>query len=178
MDGKLTLQIKRLSQRVICHSERSEESRISDGQTLRFAQGDSFEIVSNTCGCNRRKFHGLTLVEVIIASALLVVAIIPILKGLTTVHSHTIMVEQRTMSLVYAQAKLDDIKARSVYSYDSNFAETSYVITGSYLGTVEDDQDPNLRTIRVSVGYDVDDNNSLSSDEVKVSLATYIAKRW
>jgi len=177
MVGKLTLQIKRLSQRVICHSERSEESRISDGQTLRFAQGDSFEIVSNTCGCNRRKFHGLTLVEVIIASALLVIAIIPILKGLTTVHSHTIMVEQKTMSLVYAQAKLDDIKARSVYSYSSNFANSSYVISGHYLGKVEDNRDPNLRTITVSVGYDTDNSSSLSDDEIKVSLATYIAKR-
>ena len=33
----------RLSQKTICHSERSEESLISDAQTLRFAQGDSFE---------------------------------------------------------------------------------------------------------------------------------------
>jgi len=37
---------ERLFQNAICHSERSEESRISDGQTLRFAQGDSLEIVS------------------------------------------------------------------------------------------------------------------------------------
>jgi len=125
-----------------------------------------------------RSGRGLTLVEVIIASALLVVAIIPILKGLTTVHSHTVMIERRTMSLVYAQGKLDDIKARSIYLYDSNFAENSYAISGLYLGTVEDDRDPNLRTISVSVGYDVDDNNSLSSDEVEVSLATYLAKRW
>jgi nicotinamide-nucleotide amidase len=37
---------KKLSQNTICHSERSEESLISVSQTLRFAQGDSFEIVS------------------------------------------------------------------------------------------------------------------------------------
>ena len=37
---------KKLSQNAICHSERSEESLISASQTLRFAQGDSFEIVS------------------------------------------------------------------------------------------------------------------------------------
>ena len=133
--------------------------------------------VSHPVENSRGRSGGLTLVEVIIASALLVIAIIPILKGLTTVHSHTIMVEQKTMSLVYAQAKLDDIRARSVYSYDSNFANPSYVISGHYLGKVQDNRDPNLRTITVSVGYDVDDNNSLSSDEVEVSLASYIAKR-
>jgi len=134
---------------------------------------------NSVCRGNRgnRQRGGLTLVEVIIASALLIIAIIPILKGLTTVSSHTIMVEQRTMSLVYAQAKLDDIKARSIYSYSSDFSNTSYVISGHYLGKVTDDRDPNLRTITVSVGYDIDDNNSLSSDEIEVSLATYIAKR-
>jgi len=39
-------QTERLSQNTICHSERSEESLISASQTLRFAQGDNFEIVS------------------------------------------------------------------------------------------------------------------------------------
>jgi len=38
---------EKLSQNATCHSERSEESLISAGQTLRFAQGDSFEIASN-----------------------------------------------------------------------------------------------------------------------------------
>jgi mannose-6-phosphate isomerase class I len=59
----LTLQLwiatkstKKLSQNAICHSERKkplalsvvegEESLISASQTLRFAQGDNFEIVS------------------------------------------------------------------------------------------------------------------------------------
>jgi Tfp pilus assembly protein PilV len=140
--------------------------------------GGKLIILIKTCGHSRRKSAGLTLIEVIVASALLVLAIIPILKGLTTVHSHTVMIEQRTMSLVYAQAKLDDIKARSIYGYSSNFANSSYVISGHYLGKVEDNQDPNLRTITVSVGYDIDDNNSLSSDEIEVSLATYLAKRW
>jgi len=42
---------KKLSQNTICHSERSEESLISASQTLRFAQGDSFEIVSKTSSC-------------------------------------------------------------------------------------------------------------------------------
>jgi hypothetical protein len=40
------LRAKKLSQKTPCHSERSEESLISAAQTLRFAQGDSFETVS------------------------------------------------------------------------------------------------------------------------------------
>jgi len=42
--------IKKLSQNTICHSERSEESLISVSQTLRFTQGDSFEIFSKWFG--------------------------------------------------------------------------------------------------------------------------------
>ena len=45
-EESLILGTKELSQNTICHSERSEESLISASQTLRFAQGDSFEIVS------------------------------------------------------------------------------------------------------------------------------------
>ena len=41
---------KKLSQNTICHSEHSEESLISVSQTLRFAQGDVFEIVSKQIG--------------------------------------------------------------------------------------------------------------------------------
>jgi hypothetical protein len=37
---------KKLSQNTVCHSERSEESLFLTGQTLRFAQSDSFEIVT------------------------------------------------------------------------------------------------------------------------------------
>jgi len=38
---------KKLSQRAQCHSERSEESPVFPGQTLRCAQGDNSEIISN-----------------------------------------------------------------------------------------------------------------------------------
>lgn len=42
------VQTKKLSQSAECHSERSEESLITTGQTLRFTQGDSFEIVTKS----------------------------------------------------------------------------------------------------------------------------------
>jgi hypothetical protein len=41
---------KKLSQNAKCHYEHSEESPILPGQTLRFAQGDSFEIISKEVG--------------------------------------------------------------------------------------------------------------------------------
>ena len=72
-----------------------------------------------------RKSEGFTLTEVIIASALLIIAIVPILKALTSAHVTSTIIEHRTRSLTLAQARLDEIRARSIYDYSSNYIETS-----------------------------------------------------
>jgi Tfp pilus assembly protein PilV len=124
-------------------------------------------------------YRGFTLTEVVVASALLIVGVVPILKALTTAHVNTTIIEHRSYSLILAQSKLDQIKARSIYNYGSSFAQTSSSIGGSYLCSVVDSQiSANLRKITVSVGYDRDSNNNLTQDEIDVSLATLIARRW
>ncbi len=125
---------------------------------------------------NRAAF---TLTEVIVASALLIFAIVPILKGLTSVHVHSIIIERKTRSLTLAQAKLNEIKARSIYNYASNFNVVNNPLDGSYLCTVKDGAlNTNLRVIAVAVGYDLDGNNLLAGSEVHVTLETLIARRW
>jgi prepilin-type N-terminal cleavage/methylation domain-containing protein len=57
---------KELSQNTICHPDRSEKSLICGTQTLRFAQGDSFEIVINS-----GRTRGFTLIEVMLAVTVL-----------------------------------------------------------------------------------------------------------
>ncbi len=122
---------------------------------------------------------GFTLTEVVVASALLMTAIVPILKALTSVHVHSVTIERKTRSLTLAQAKLDEIKARSVYDYTSNFTETNSSIDGSYLCTVTDGAvNANLRTIAVVVGYDTNSNNVLGGGEVSVTLETLLVRRW
>ncbi len=125
---------------------------------------------------NRAAF---TLTEVIVASALLIVAIVPILKGLTGVHLNSLIIERKTRSLTLAQAKLDEIKARSVYNYATSFTETNKSIDGSYLCSVNDGTlNANLRTIAITVGYDLNGDNALGGSEVYVTLETLIARRW
>ena len=134
------------------------------------------------CPGARVKNHkqaGLTLTEVVIASALLIIAMVPILKGLTSAYLGTTIIERKTHSLVLSQARLDEIKARSVYNYSQSYAENNLSLDGSYLCNVADEPaGSNLRKITVSVGFDLNDNNILDSDEIEVTLATYIAKRW
>ena len=124
------------------------------------------------------RFVGFTLTEVVIASALLIIAMVPILKGLTSTHLGTVIIELKSRSLILAQARLDEIKARSVYHYSDTFTQANVSVDGTYLCNVDDSSiSANLRKITVSVGYDHDGNNILDSDEIEVTLVTCIAKR-
>lgn len=127
-----------------------------------------------------KRFAGLTLIEVVIASALLIAAMVPILRSLAIAHISATKIERQSRSFILAQAKLDGIKARSIYNYTnsgSTFAETGTSLDGPYLCNVTDDSG-NPKTITVSVGFDSNGNSSLSADEVNVTLATLLARRW
>jgi type II secretory pathway pseudopilin PulG len=126
-----------------------------------------------------RKSEGFTLTEVIIATSLLIIAIVPILKALTSAHVTSAIIERRTRSLTLAQARLDEIKARSIYNYGESFTETNYSLEGSFLCNVEDSSvNANLRQINISVGEDLNGNSNLNNDEIEITLTTLIAKRW
>jgi Tfp pilus assembly protein PilV len=126
-----------------------------------------------------RKSKGVTITEVVIATSLLIIAIIPILKALTSAHVTSSTIERKTNSLMLAQAKLDEIKAHSIYNYGESFTETNSSLEGLYLCNVTDNSiNTNLRQIQVSVGGDLNSNSTLDTDEIEVTLTTLIAKRW
>ena len=135
--------------------------------------------------CKRRissyenRASGFTLPEVIVATALLVITIVPILKALTSAQVTSSIVERRTLSLILAQGKVDEIKARSIYHYDDSFAETDSSVGGSYLCNVADSAvTADLRQITASVGYDLDGDTVLDAGEIEVALATLLARRY
>jgi Tfp pilus assembly protein PilV len=136
--------------------------------------------VTDIGGLSRRAHlrAGFSLMEVVIASVLLIAAMAGILKALAGAHASTAFIEEKTTALMHAENKLDEIRARSVYSYSDDFRESNVDMGGSYLCDVSDDEDASLRTVSVSVGYDDDGDGSLASDEVDVTLTTMIAKRW
>jgi Tfp pilus assembly protein PilV len=126
-----------------------------------------------------KRSAGLTLTEVVIASAILIIGIVPVLKGLASANLGTKIIEQKSRSLILAQAKLDEIKARSVYHYSQSYSQSNVLIEGSYLCNITDTTvSSNLKKIIVQAGFDYNNNDVLDSDEIDISLATYIAKRW
>ena len=86
----------------------------------------------------KRYTKAFTITEVIVASSLLIVALVPILRALTIAHITGVKIERRTRSLVLAQAKLDQIRARSIYSYTTNFNDSSSSVDGAFLCKVVD----------------------------------------
>ena len=119
---------------------------------------------------NRRQ-EGLSIIEVVMASVLLIVAMVPILRSLTKAHMYSAQVETKTQSLILAQGKLDELKATSVYDFNSivsasdvTFPETSYLCDIDV-----SDTSSNLKQVTVSVGP--------SDGGIEAALATYFARR-
>jgi len=126
---------------------------------------------------NKRRRAGVSIVEVVVASSLLLIALVPILKAMTTAQVTSRLVERKTRSLMLAQGKMSDIQARAIYEFSSDYAQTGTVLDAQYLCNVSDDEDSSLKTISVSVGYDANGDNTLASEEILVTLKTMIALR-
>ncbi len=125
-----------------------------------------------------RRRKGLSIIEVAMASVLLIIAMVPILQNLTKAHAFSAAIERKTYSLALAQGKFDEIRARSIYHYSDSFSANDVVLSGSYLCDITDDQDAALRTITISVGLDRNGDSALGSGEAEVSITSYVARRW
>lgn len=125
------------------------------------------------------KKDGFTLPEVVVAAALLLIVIVPILKALTQANLESIIIQRKTQSLSLAQGKLNQIKATSIYNFDNNFAVDNNSLGNSYLCKVTQTVvSSDLKSISVSVGMDTDNDGVLASSEIEVTLQTQIARRW
>lgn len=126
----------------------------------------------------RRSCRGLTLTEVVTASALLAISIIPMLRGLTGSYMTSTAIEHKTYSMILAQAKMEEIRARCAGDYSVSFTERDVSLDASFYCDVSDSAEgTDLRVIDVSVGYDVDGDSKLDTSEVDAVLSTKIARR-
>ena len=124
-----------------------------------------------------RRQAGVSIIEVVVAASLLLLAVVPILKALTTAQVTGRIVEQKTQSLALAQGKICQIQAQAVYDFSSSYDETGTALMPNYLCNVSDNEDSACKTLSVSVGYDLNGDSSLAGSEVLVTLTTLIAKR-
>ena len=129
--------------------------------------------------CSNRKRKAFSITEVIVASSLMAVALIPILKGLTGVNLNSKIIEQKSKSLELAQYKLNEVQARSIYNYSSSLAQNETELETNYLCDVSDSAiSTNLRQVTIVVGFNDDGDSNLDSSEHDITLVTKLAKRW
>jgi len=122
---------------------------------------------------------GITIAETVVASFLLATALIPCLKALTTANLFSTKLERNTRSLLLARQKMEDVRAKAIYSYSTNFAANSINLGDKYFCNIADTAiSSNLRKIKISAGFDSDSSGTLSSSEIIVTLENLIARRW
>jgi hypothetical protein len=120
---------------------------------------------------------GVTITEAVVASALLLVCVVPLLKALTTAQVADRVMERKSRSLLLAREQLEQLRARCAERYDACYRAGSAPLRDGYLCTIDDDEDSALRTVTVSVGLDRNEDGTLSPREVEVSLSTRLARR-
>ncbi len=120
--------------------------------------------------------RGVTLTEMVVASALLMASIAPIVRSMTVAQATTRKVEIKSRSLTLAQGRLAFCRAQVSSDYNTSLAVSNDDCGHDYLCTITDDLDSTCRTVVVTVGLDQDGSGSLSADEESVTLSTLIAK--
>jgi Tfp pilus assembly protein PilV len=125
----------------------------------------------------RARCGGVTITEAVVAAALLLVCVVPLLKALTAAQAADRAMERKSRSLLLAQEQLEQLRARCAERYDACYRANSAPLRDGYLCAIDDDEDPALRTLTVSVGLDRNEDGTLSPGEVEVSLSTRLARR-
>lgn len=120
--------------------------------------------------------RGISLVEVVVASALLVASLVPVLRAMTVSQITARRIARTSQSLIIAQGTLERLRARAESDYDQSLAVEASSPTEGYWVSVTDNAHPVLREVTVSVGYDGDQSQTLSADEIRVVLTTCIAR--
>jgi Tfp pilus assembly protein PilV len=128
---------------------------------------------------SRPKFaKGYTLTEVLVASALLIAISVPMLKALTAGYVFSNSIKCKTKSAIYAKSRLDHTRAVAAGQYNTSLTENNTAMGGGYLCRVSDTgYAGDIRTVSVLAGSDENENGTLDSAEIQITLTTLIARR-
>jgi Tfp pilus assembly protein PilV len=126
----------------------------------------------------RRNHPGLTLLEVVLASALLVAAAVPILNAATRAVTLAQEIDWRTRATFLAQREMENVLAVAAENYSQDFTRNSADLGDRYRVTVQQSLLTALKKkISVRVGRDKNGNAILDDGEVLATLGTIVANR-
>lgn len=126
----------------------------------------------------RRNHPGLTLLEVVLASALLVAAAVPILNAATRAVTLAQEIDWRTRAAFLAQREMENVLAVAAENYSQDFTRSSADLGDRYRVTVQQSLLTALKKkISVRVGRDKNGNAILDDNEVLATLGTIVVDK-
>jgi len=127
---------------------------------------------------NRSKKKGFTFVEVLASVLILAGTTIPIIAFAADSLSTSLKIERIVNSTLLAEGEMEKIKNVLRKSFDTDFTAWSNDLGNNYLAErTSTDISSTLKIIEVSVGYDINGNGSLGTDETIITVKTQYAER-
>ncbi|MFC1782149.1 prepilin-type N-terminal cleavage/methylation domain-containing protein [Planctomycetota bacterium] len=124
------------------------------------------------------KQKAFTLVEILAAVLILAVVIVPMLKYQADSLATNLQMERQIKSVLFAEKEMEKIKTALHSAFETDVTAWPNELKEKYLvQRVVTEQGETLKVVTVSVGYDADDNGTLASGEVMVSLDSQMVKR-
>ena len=124
------------------------------------------------------KTKGFTFVEVLASVLILAGTIVSLITFAADSLATSLEIERKVKSTLLAEAEMEKIKNVLRKSFETDFTAWSSSLGNNYFaGRTSTDVSSTLKIIEVSVGYDANDNGSLGTDEIMVTLTTQYAKR-
>ena len=103
----------------------------------------------------------MTFTEVLVASLILSLAMVPVLKAMTQGHRYSRMLERKTQCLIAARNAIEQLRARAIENYNSSWSVP--INRSGVLVNISAGSNPDLRTVTVTAGFDENQNRSLDS---------------
>lgn len=122
-----------------------------------------------------RRRPGLTLIEVVLAAALLAACAVPILSATSRAPRIGDQVKARTKAALLAQTRMENVLAAATVNFNQDFTRASENLGDGYLATTRQTASGLTKTVTVQVGRDTDGDAALETNEVLVTLTTLVA---
>jgi len=123
--------------------------------------------------CNKRKL-GLTLIEVLIALAIVGIAMLAVIKASSQTIRSTTYLQQKTIALWVAQQALNEVRAGVIKLSGSDTVNQKTEMLGQYWYTeIRQTPTPNKRIMNISVRV-FDHDNYDADDTPLIGMETYM----
>jgi Tfp pilus assembly protein PilV len=125
---------------------------------------------------------GFTLIELMLATVIVIISIVPITMILPRMLTENRIVERENRAVFLGQLKMEEMKTKALTYFNWDYNKTAIAFPPphnifKYSVTYVAGMDLNIREITVTVWYDANNNNTADTGEEWIQLKTLITNR-